>query len=816
MMKSLYEKPNLICRYGVVALFLLTLPALLLAQPFGYLDCPSVTRPDCPVNGLAGAINVTGWALSQNTVVRVAIYRNAVSGESGLIYVQDAPLIAGARPDIPPNCPSCPRNDWGWGTLVLSNQLRDSNGDGGHGNGTYTLHIFAYDSLNYSTDFAQVTITVDNAHSHKPFGTIDTPTAGGLATGTNYVNFGWALTPQPNMIPTDGSTIDVIVDGQMVGHPNYNLSRCDVGSIFPNLMNSGSANCALNGQPPGPVGYYRLDTTILNPDPVNNGYHNGLHTISWNVYDDAGNFEGLGSRYFSAAPFVSLTNTSNSEVAPDYIATDSYLLSITAGASRANQPVSVTTTLDGANQGSTSMGTTDTSGNFTLTATKNVAGSWTEQWYVGGVAAVPTLRYNVADAPMGYNESTSFPSVPNSFTAPARFITCNDISGIWIEHDTNSPQNSVKWTLQQQPDNSLSGTLSFFQIDNPNTPSECNGGQVDYPVTGNSNGTSSAVFHLSATNPSVSMDACGVPVPSSFSNVVTLSGASCSAGHGNISSTGGGSSITALSSSQNGSIAEVEATTASLSLNARRDFKPKQIQGGTTWASTTPRFSVSYSAYIPVDHLPGPTTCNYTSHLITHPFIDKLYLGDKSRGTYRATQSMFLVPDFQVAKNFFAGTGETRSYGYGSGVGGSDIFGTLSGGGQWLGVDEDNIPGDCYLWHLSGIGATTDMQGNGVSYPTNAKVQLNLYGSTSNPLESAAAKIRWNMTVVVDDSNPTQPMAQVFYTHSCYPAHIVKVNGMMVYEYQPTRNDTAYLRYCLLNSFTQMSGQSLVKQVPAR
>jgi len=797
MMKSLYEKPNLICRYGAVALFLLTLPALLLAQPFGYMDCPSVTRADCPVNGLAGAINVTGWALSQNTVVRVAIYRNPVPGESGLIYVQDAPLIAGARPDIPPNCPSCPRNDWGWGTLVLSNQLPDSNGGGGHGNGTYTLHIFAYDSLNYITDFAQVTITVDNAHSHKPFGTIDTPTAGGLATGTNYVNFGWALTPLPNRIPTDGSTINVIVDGQIVGHPTYNLSRCDVGGTFPNLMNSGSANCSQNGQPPGPVGYYRLDTTILNPDPVNNGYHNGLHTISWNVYDDAGNFEGLGSRYFSAAPFVSLTNTSNSQVAPDFVATDSYLLSIRAGAVLANQQVSVTTTLNGANQGSTSMGTTNTNGDFTMTGTKTVAGNWTEQWYVGGVAAVPRLSYSVAYAPGGYNDSTSFPSVPDSFTAPAHFITCNDISGIWIESDAGNPQNSVKWTLQQHADNSLSGTLSFFQIDNYNTPSECNGGQVQYDVTGQHSGG----FSLSATNPSVSVDACGVPVPSSFSNpAVTLSGSSCSVGSGNISSTGGGSPSTTLSSGENGSIAQLEATGASITPNARR-FEPKQIQGRTNWNSMTPRFSVSYSAYIPVDHVPGPSTCIYTTPDFHNFNTVKLYLGDKFRGSYRATQSIFLVPDAQVANNFFAATGETRNYAFGSPVGGFDIFGTPSGG-SWFGRDEDGRANDCYLFNESDFGSTTDMQGKGFSYPTNTQVELSLYGSTSNPLEPSLAKIRWNITVKIDDSNPSQPTAQVFYSHSCYPAHIVKVNGMRVYEFQPLVNSTAELRRCLLNPFT--------------
>jgi hypothetical protein len=38
------------------------------------------------------------------------------------------------------------------------------------------------------------------------------------------------------------------------------------------------------------VGYYYLDTTTLS---------NGLHTIAWTVTDNAGNAQGIGSRYFN-------------------------------------------------------------------------------------------------------------------------------------------------------------------------------------------------------------------------------------------------------------------------------------------------------------------------------------------------------------------------------------------------------------------------------------------------------------------------------------------------------------------------------------
>jgi hypothetical protein len=269
------------------------------ALPFGSLDCPKANSSQCPTTNLSGAINVGGWALSQNTVSKVSIYREPVVGEPpGLVFIQDVSFIAGSRPDVAAAYPNYPNNNWGWGTLVLSNEILDSNGDGGRGNGTYRLHTIAYDPFGNSADFGQVTISVNNAASHIPFGTIDTPSEGGGAPGTSYLNWGWALTPQPNIIPTGGTTISVWIDGQFVGYPVYNLSRCDVDQAFPNLRNSGSTNCAQNGSSPGPVGYFSFDTTPYMPT---NPYANGLHTISWTVIDNAGNAAGIGSRWFRVA-----------------------------------------------------------------------------------------------------------------------------------------------------------------------------------------------------------------------------------------------------------------------------------------------------------------------------------------------------------------------------------------------------------------------------------------------------------------------------------------------------------------------------------
>jgi len=148
-----------------------------------------------------------------------------------------------------------------------------------NGNGTFKLHAIAHNKTGSTFDLGTKTIVVDNAHASKPFGTIDTPGQGGTASGNAFINFGWALTQNPNKIPIDGSTITVIIDGAPAGHPTYNQFRSDIANSFPGLMNSGGA-----------VGFFYIDTTTL---------ASGVHTISWNVFDNAGHGEGLGSRYFT-------------------------------------------------------------------------------------------------------------------------------------------------------------------------------------------------------------------------------------------------------------------------------------------------------------------------------------------------------------------------------------------------------------------------------------------------------------------------------------------------------------------------------------
>ncbi|NIN35596.1 MAG: hypothetical protein GTO60_11120, partial [Gammaproteobacteria bacterium] len=233
--------------------------------PFGEFATPGDNST------VMSSIPVTGWVLDDIGVESVKIYRGEVGN---LVYIGDAVLVEGARPDVEQAYPHYPMNyKAGWGYMMLTNFLPNG------GNGTYTIYAKAIDSEGNQVTLGSKTITVDNANAVKPFGAIDTPTQGGTASGSSFINWGWVLTPLPNHIPTDGSTIDVIVDGVNIGHPVYNIYRPDIAALFPDYANSNGA-----------IGYFYLDTTT---------YENGVHTIQWTATDNAGNTDGIGSRYFT-------------------------------------------------------------------------------------------------------------------------------------------------------------------------------------------------------------------------------------------------------------------------------------------------------------------------------------------------------------------------------------------------------------------------------------------------------------------------------------------------------------------------------------
>lgn len=234
-------------------------------NPIGHVETPADGA------SVSGSIAVTGWALDDTGVESVKVYNNTNMGE---VFLGDANFVEGQNYDIIGSYPQYPNvYQAGWGYMLLTNFLP------GGGNGTYQITTYATDLDGNKSFLGSRTIHADNENAVKPFGAIDSPAPGETVSGSTYRNWGWALTPQPNTIPTDGSFISVQVDGQHVGSPNYGIYRQDIAALFPDYNNS-----------QGAVGYFDLDVTQ---------YANGVHTISWSVSDDAGNTDGIGSRYFT-------------------------------------------------------------------------------------------------------------------------------------------------------------------------------------------------------------------------------------------------------------------------------------------------------------------------------------------------------------------------------------------------------------------------------------------------------------------------------------------------------------------------------------
>jgi hypothetical protein len=235
------------------------------STPFGMFETPT------DGSTVSGSIPVTGWVLDDVGVESVNIFRK----EGGAyVYIGGALFVKGARPDVEQAYPDFPMNyQAGWGYMMLTNFLPNG------GNGTVTLYAIAKDIDGHQITLGTKTINCDNANAVKPFGAIDTPRQGGDASGSSYRNNGWVLTPIPNSIPTNGSTISVIVDGVDLGHPTYNIFRSDISELFPGYSNS-----------EGAAAYFDIDTTA---------YANGVHTIAWTATDNANNSDGIGSRYFS-------------------------------------------------------------------------------------------------------------------------------------------------------------------------------------------------------------------------------------------------------------------------------------------------------------------------------------------------------------------------------------------------------------------------------------------------------------------------------------------------------------------------------------
>lgn len=247
--------------------------------PAGLLETPVDNT-----TGAVGAVPITGWALDDIGLSDVSIYRDPLPGEpvstaNGKIFIGKAAQVDSARPDVDAVWNAPFDYQAGWGYMLLTNFLPNQ------GNGTFRLYAYATDLEGHTILLGSRTISCDNAHATKPFGTIDTPEQGAVVSGSQYVNFAWVLGAQDNVIPVDGSTLTVFIDGVPVGHPQYNFERSDIKTLFPGHANTNGA-----------IGFFVINTTTLS---------NGVHTIAWGASDAAGHADGIGSRFFTVLNGVS-------------------------------------------------------------------------------------------------------------------------------------------------------------------------------------------------------------------------------------------------------------------------------------------------------------------------------------------------------------------------------------------------------------------------------------------------------------------------------------------------------------------------------
>ena len=107
------------------------------------------------------------------------------------------------------------------------------------GDGTFTFSIYADDSNGNSTLLGWRTITCSNSTSTTPFGAIDTPSQGQTVSGL-VNNFGWVLSRGTRRAdPPSGGSVNVVIDGAVVGSPGGWTNRSDLTNLFPAAQYSG-------------------------------------------------------------------------------------------------------------------------------------------------------------------------------------------------------------------------------------------------------------------------------------------------------------------------------------------------------------------------------------------------------------------------------------------------------------------------------------------------------------------------------------------------------------------------------------------------
>jgi Bacterial Ig domain len=220
---------------------------------------PPTVYIDAPKQGstVGGTVTVVGWAIDNASAVGAAI--NSVQ-----VNVDGAPVGAAtygiSRADVCvayPGRSGCPNVGF---TFSLNTSLLTP--------GSHTITVTATDSDGTpDSGSSSVTVTVSaTPPTVPPTVYIDAPAAGSMVSGSVTV-VGWAI-DNNSTVGTGISSVQVKVDGSVVGSATYGVSRPDVCVVYP-----GRAGCPN-------VGYtFSLNTSSLST---------GSHTITVTATDNDG------------------------------------------------------------------------------------------------------------------------------------------------------------------------------------------------------------------------------------------------------------------------------------------------------------------------------------------------------------------------------------------------------------------------------------------------------------------------------------------------------------------------------------------------
>jgi len=210
---------------------------------------------DAPAQGSAvsGTVTVSGWAVDNASVVGTAISSVQVKVDGSVVGTATYGISRSDVCAVYPGRPGCPNVGYSFSlnTSTLSA-------------GSHTITVTATDS-DGTPDSGSSSVTV-NVQAPLPTVYIDAPAQGSAVSGTVTVS-GWAV-DNASVVGTAISSVQVKVDGSVVGTATYGSSRPDVCAVYPGRV--GCPNVGFS---------YSLDTSSLSP---------GSHTITVTATDGDG------------------------------------------------------------------------------------------------------------------------------------------------------------------------------------------------------------------------------------------------------------------------------------------------------------------------------------------------------------------------------------------------------------------------------------------------------------------------------------------------------------------------------------------------